>query len=637
MALSEQAYYAAFDLAGYTFPVTTAHGGGHDGGGYASDSGDLTANDVAAQTWFNRAMLQLWNFNHEEAVTCAKHAIAADAGCAMAHWAVAFALGVNYNKPAMTDAEIEEATTHAAAAAHIVGVDPKGCQDADAELPLMNDAYTPLERALVHALCVRYERGGGAQNSTARQARLNRSFVNASRDVYAAHGGASSEACAVYADALMCTRPWKLWEKQTGDGGGVDPETNEIRAVLEKAMSERAPGDRHPGLCHLHVHLMEMSPRPAASLPVACAALRARWPSCGHLLHMATHIDMQVGAYGDAVACNQAAVRADLRWCALRGHATYYHGYLCHNYHMLAWAAGFDAQFAVALDAAEQIVKRTPDGMLREWVDFMEPYMAGAWHVLVRFGRWDDILARALPDADDDTWLVCTATARWARGMARAARGECEAAAEEQALFEAALAAVPATRVVHNVTSRRSLAVGAALLDGELRYRRAVALAPAGGAGRERALDAAYARLREAVALEEALPYDEPWGWTTPTRHALGALLLEQGRARDAEAVYRADLARHPNNVWALRGLASCLARRDQGEAGVAAELAATRAAAAEAGARADVPVVASCFCAKAAMAAAGGKANDGGAGSCCGGGGIEDEPPAKKSRVDES
>ena len=130
--------------------------------------------------------------------------------------------------------------------------------------------------------------------------------------------------------------------------------------------------------------------------------------------------------------------------------------------------------------------------------------------------------------------------------------------------------------------------------------------------------------------------YDEPWGWTTPTRHALGALLLEQGRARDAEAVYRADLARHPNNVWALRGLASCLARRDQGEAGVAAELAATRAAAAEAGARADVPVVASCFCAKAAMAAAGGKANDGGAGSCCGGGGAE-EPPAKKSRVDES
>jgi hypothetical protein len=280
----------------------------------------------------------------------------------------------------------------------------------------------------------------------------------------------------------------------------------------------------------------------------------------------------------------------------------------------------------------------------------MEPYMAGAWHVLVRFGRWDAILARPLP-ADPDH-LVCAATARWARGMARAARGEVALAAAEQAAFAAALARVPATRVVHNVTSRRSLAVAAALLAGELEYRR----------GRYDGADGAFTLLRRAVALEEALPYDEPWGWGTPVRHALGALLLEQGRRAAAEEVYRADLVRYPKNLWSLGGLSACLAQRAAAEAAagdagagagggagadagaLAAELAATREAAAVAAARADVPVLTSCYCATSTGPDSGKgsdcgsskfkKRDDDGGGGCCGG--RSAEPVCKKARAAE-
>jgi len=128
------------------------------------------------------------------------------------------------------------------------------------------------------------------------------------------------------------------------------------------------------------------------------------------------------------------------------------------------------------------------------------------------------------------------------------------------------------------------------MLEGEIAYRR----------GEH---DAAFAHLRAGIAMEDDLPYDEPWGWMQPIRHALGALLLEQGRAAEAEAVYREDLGLggslpraqiHPDNLWALRGLLDCLERR-----GETIEAALIRQRVELAAARADVPVSVSCFCAR--------------------------------------
>src|SRR5262249_46177334 len=148
----------------------------------------------------------------------------------------------------------------------------------------------------------------------------------------------------------------------------------------------------------------------------------------------------------------------------------------------------------------------------------------------------------------------------YAKGVAHAALGEVKAAEAEQALFRAAAERVPKSRMLHNATCIELLAIAEQMLEGEIAYRR----------GEH---EKAFAHLRQAVVLEDDLPSDEPWGWMQAARHALGALLLEQGRAAEAEIVYREDLGLggslpraqiHPDNLWALRGLLDCLDRRGE-------------------------------------------------------------------------
>src|SRR5262249_33496131 len=144
------------------------------------------------------------------------------------------------------------------------------------------------------------------------------------------------------------------------------------------------------------------------------------------------------------------------------------------------------------------------------------------------------------------------------------------------------------SRRVHNNTVRDLLEISHAMVDGELEYRR----------GNH---EVAFAHLRRSVELDDALPYDEPWGWMPPPRHALRARLLEQGRLAEAEAIYRSDLGldgklsracKHPDNLWSLHGLHECLTRRGEK---VETELIKQRLDLALA--RSEVSVKASCFC----------------------------------------
>jgi tetratricopeptide (TPR) repeat protein len=207
--------------------------------------------------------------------------------------------------------------------------------------------------------------------------------------------------------------------------------------------------------------------------------------------------------------------------------------------------------------------------------------------VLVRFGKWREIIAQELPE-DRDLYCSTVAMMLYAKGVAHSVLGEIAEAEKMRAAFRAAKARVPESRRVHNNTVVDLLGIAEEMLSGELEYRRGN-------------FDLAFAHLRRAVELDDALPYDEPWGWMQPTRHALGALLLEQGRLAEAEAVYRADLGfdgklsracQHPENVWSLHGLHECLVRR--GET-VEAPLIRTRLDLAQA--RAEVPIRASCLC----------------------------------------
>jgi tetratricopeptide (TPR) repeat protein len=226
--------------------------------------------------------------------------------------------------------------------------------------------------------------------------------------------------------------------------------------------------------------------------------------------------------------------------------------------------------------------------------DFLEGYLTMKQHVLVRFGKWREIIAQKLPE---DQVLYCSNVAmmHYAKAVAHSALGQIREAEAEKALFTAAKGRVPESRRVHNNTVVDLLGIAEEMLNGELEYRKGN-------------FDAAFAHLRRSVELDDALPYDEPWGWMQPARHALGALLLEQGRIGEAEAVYRSDLGldgrlsracQHPDNLWSLHGLHECLIRRGEK---VEAPLIKQRLDLAVA--RAEVPIRASCFCRRTAMAA---------------------------------
>jgi tetratricopeptide (TPR) repeat protein len=533
----------------------------------------VTTASSDAQRWFDRGLNWCFGYHHEEAVACFEKALEADPNCAMAHWGVAYAAGPNYNFPW----ELMDPAGKAAALA-------RAFDATRAALALVGGVTAP-ERALIKALPARYPQ----RDTIDDQGAWNDAYADAMRLAHMAHPG-DLEVRHIFAEAILNRTPWQMWDSRSGEpaaGAG----TLEAREMLESAFRDLPGAMDHPGLLHLHVHLMEMSPHPEAAL-VTGDRLREVSPDMGHLVHMPTHIDIQCGHYRDAMHWNQKAIIADRKFYDRAGPMNFYSGYRVHNYHFAAYGAMFLGQYAPAIAAADELIETMPEAMLRipspPMADFFEGYVSIRQHVLIRFGKWREIIAQDLP-ADGELYCNTVAMMHYAKGVAHAALGDVSAAEIEQALFQEAAKRVPESRQIHNVKCVQLLAIAEEMLTGEIAYRR----------GEH---DAAFARLRAAIALEDALPYDEPWGWMQPVRHALGALLLEQGRAAEAEVVYREDLGLggtlpraqiHPDNLWALRGLLDCLDRR-----GETAEAALIRQRVEFATARADVPVSVSCFCA---------------------------------------
>jgi tetratricopeptide (TPR) repeat protein len=532
----------------------------------------ITTKSPDTQLWFDRGLNWLFGFNHAEAIKCFGKALETDPGCAMAHWGIAYAAGPNYNLPWHLYDPAGKA--HALAAAY----------DAMQNALKYAGHASPVEQALINALPARYPQREAIEDQKA----WDHAFTGEMRKVFAKYSDDLEVRC-VFVDAIMVETPWQMWDLTTG-GIAEDAGTAEAMELLESAFRDQPEAWTHPGLLHLYVHLMEMSPFPQRALR-AGDQLRDLVPDAGHLVHMPTHIDVLCGNYRDVVVYNQKAVVADRKFLAREGALNVYALYRTHNHHFVVYGAMFQGQYTPALKAAQEIIDTTPEDLLRipspPMADFIEGYIPMKQHVLVRFGKWQEIIDQELPK---DRELYCSTTAMmlYAKGVAHSTLGNIAEAEKARAAFRAARARVPDTRRVHNNTVVGLLAIAEEMLSGELEYRRAN-------------YDVAFRHLRNAVALEDALPYDEPWGWMQPSRHALGALLLEQGHATEAEAVYRADLGfdgklsracQHLENVWSLHGLHECLTRR-----GDTVEAPLIKARLDLASARAEVVVRASCFC----------------------------------------
>lgn len=539
---------------------------------------EITTHSAEAQTWFNRGLNWCYAFHHTEALRCFQKVVELDPTCAMGYWGLAYAIGPYYN---ITWDKMPEPLQRMALAETF-----KNSRRAHSLI----EGVSPVEAALIKAFLLRFQANHVANDDTFTE--WNDAYANAMRTVYAQFPN-DYDVCALTAEALMVRTPWQLWDLASGlPSEGAD--TLEIKTILETALNRAEDqGDiRHPGLHHFYIHTMEMSPEPEKALPIS-DRLRSMMPDAGHLNHMPSHIYVLCGQYAKAIQANVDAVAADDKYLAIDSTPGIFTVYHSHNMHFQVYGALFSGQYGEALRAAKEIETRITEDALQIEAQFLANFLEWTYpmraHVYVRFGKWDEILAEPLP-SKPEIYAVTTATWHYAKGIAHAVLGNIEKALEQQKLFREALAKIPEDRITYQNVSAEVLIIGDAMLDGELEYRRGN-------------YDIAFEHLRRSVHLYDNLNYAEPWAWMQPPRHALGALLLEQGHVAEAAAVYKADLglddtlqrsSQHPNNIWSLHGYAECCQLL-----GDEAAYAAIQAQLAQAQAVADIAVNASCFCRK--------------------------------------
>jgi len=560
-----------------------------------SFANDITCKNDETRKMYILAHGHMLNYNHEEAIACFQKCTELDPDCAMAWWGIAYCLSSNYNwSPGLGS-----------------GYDP--IQQAMS----LRDKCTELEQDLINALAERHseEARDAADPSVLNMGNspeLNIAFADAMAPLYEKYKG-NLDVTAIYVEALMNLKAWQLWDKntKTGEITPADDNTLLLVKVLEDAFESSDEAKVHPAICHLYCHALELSPFPERALPAA-DVLRTRMPGLGHLVHMPSHIDAWVGQWKEAIDCNIAAVEADDRYVEITGNESqFYKFYRMHNHHFVVWCAMFDGQYETALKYARKAVETLPAGDANSGVQFMlagvipmgaiflESYVTMPWHVMIRFGKWDEILNEPL-HTDRDVFPAAIATQHYARGVAYASMGMVPEAEAEQVLFKEALQnPALAGRVLHNNLMYQDpsegpciLLVNDAILDGEIEYRRQYL---AKEKGQDADFTVAFNHLRRGVDLSLNLAYNEPWGQMQPVRHILGALLLEQGEIEEAEAVYRADIDLWKDNMWGLLGLKLCLEARGD----TSGELEKVTSQFEERSSRADIIPAKTCFCAQ--------------------------------------
>jgi tetratricopeptide (TPR) repeat protein len=492
----------------------------------------------------------------------------------MAHWGIAYGSGPFYNMTWRDHSEQEANTATRIAFEHIEMA--RACADRGTEL----------ENRLVETLACRVQKSHAV--SPEEFDRWDDDYAAELRRVYHSHRD-DYDVAALFIEALIMRTPRRLWDVKTG----LPAKHSDVIEALE--ICERAiamdGAKKHPALVHLHIHILEMSNEPERA-QASAAALATMCPDAGHMNHMPGHVHVLCGDYERARIASTKAIAANDRYLAYAGALTPYTTACAHDLLLMMHACMLMGRYGDSIGAANKL-----RGMLTKEVlsvkgrpkfsTSLEGYYSMSVHVMVRFGRWQEIIDAPLPD-DPELYLVSSAMYHYAKGVAFASLKRFDDADRERQSFHDSVRRIPPERKVFNNTARSILSVGEKMLDGEFEYHR----------GNH---DVGYGHLREAVDRDDNLEYIEPWAWMHPPRHALAALLAEQGHYGEAEEVCRDDLglssriqrcAQHPDNVWALKGLTECLQRR--GDVG---ELQVVQRKLTSAMALTDVPIASACMC----------------------------------------
>ncbi|HWP57803.1 MAG TPA: hypothetical protein VNL14_07950 [Candidatus Acidoferrales bacterium] len=468
----------------------------------------ITTKNPEAQRYFDQGLTLLYGFNHDEAARYFRRAAELDPDAAMPYWGLALAIGPNYNDTAVDENRAQatyEAVRRALARA---------------------SKASPRERDYIRALAKRYP----SANAKSDWKKLHLDYSNAMREVVRKYPD-DLDAATMFAESLMMLRPWQLW---TPDGKPA-PGTVELVAVLESVL-RRNP--EHPGANHFYIHAVEASPDLERAIPSALR-LMTLVPGAGHLVHMPGHIFLQTGDYELAARTNVNAAAADKAFVERTGATGIYPlMYWTHNIHFISYARAQQGRYEEAKQAAEEMARNVGDADLQ--MQMLEGFHLYPLMIDLRFRRWEEILKAPPPRAERK---LHRAFWRYARALALAAQGRLADAGKERQEFESLAQAVPsASRFLLNNKAADILALAGATLDAQFAWARGE---------REKSI----AQWRRAVKLEGKIQYDEPPAWFYPVQQSLGAALLNSGRAREAEAVFRAALAKRPRDGRLLFGL----------------------------------------------------------------------------------
>ena len=539
---------------------------------------EISTPQAEAKLWFNRGLNWCYAFHHSEAVRCFQKVIDIDPYCALGYWGLAYATGPYYNVPWLKMSPT----------ARPLAV--KTCyENAQKALALATSkAIFDVEIALCEALAQRFQ--SATETDEEVLARWDDAYADAMRLVYSKYPD-DYDVAALTAEAFMVRTPWNLWDlEQRTPTDGAD--TLEAINIIEKAFEkiQKNSDEEHPGLLHFYIHIMELSPHPERAL-VASDKLRPLVPDAGHLIHMPSHIYVLCGQYDKVISSNIEATHADKKYLDYNSEIGIYYLYYLHNVHFQIYGAFFSGQYELAINAANQIQKFIKPEFLETDHDFLinyfEYFYSMKYHVLVRFGKWQEILDEKMA-YDPNVFCVSNAVLEYSKGIAHAVLGNISEARDQKAKLQNAFAAIPAERIIFQNDAHDIIGVAMEMLDGETEYK----------CGH---YTTAFKHLRTAVRKYDTLNYAEPWSWMMPPRHALGALLLDQGQVAEAKEVYRADLglddtlvrpSQHPGNIWSLLGYQECCERTD--DASGLDEIAAVLEAAKKV---ADPLISTSCFC----------------------------------------
>ena len=476
----------------------------------------ITTRDTDAQRYFDQGMVLAFGFNHAESIRSFRAAQTLDPDCAMCFWGEALATGPNINVTNNGKAVMAPEDRAAARAA------------IDHALTLVDDV-TPKERSWILALDQRYD----GQRDTPRDP-LDHAWADALAEMVDAYPDDMTVA-SVYAEALMNTMPWDYW----GPSGEAKPDTQAVIKSLERVM---AAEPEHPLALHLYIHALEASSN-AQKAEGAADALANLVPGSGHLVHMPSHIYFRVGRYQDAALANIRAADIDEAYIAECNAQGFYPAlYYPHNIHFLWASATMQGQSELSLKSARRVVENVRIEQVEQFptIQFFRtvPMLS-----LVRFARWEDVLSEPEPYAP---FAFARAIWHYGRGVAYASMENKESALNELAAIERLEPKVDDIFMGNVYPAKSLIGIAKSLLRGEISFRSG-------------AMAAAVRSFEEAVAMQDALPYTEPPFWYYPTRQSLGAALLADGRAAEAQLVFEADLEQYPMNGWSLYGLTEAL------------------------------------------------------------------------------